>query len=596
MLGFEYIKNWESIFHPFLTTLFGVISYLSILAIGRIEIKLLKIKISRIWDLSARIILGVFTLSLLNQVLAYLKINTYQTYIFLIAIFTIISFWEILNIELKKFKLIKKDMIPLSFLSIIFFVRYTLSIIPSSKIDELNYHMFTPLRIVSDEALIYYQFPWPASIWPHMHYQILGAPFYSIGYPDSLNLLSLAIFSAFIYTVYLLIKENTNNSNLGLWAGVIVATGLHSTVDITTNSSNALLLLGSSLSLIVLCDSSRFMPSKDLRSFSFYFGLLFLATISSKVSMLPISFLMIFLFIKVVCDYWSSKVLLRAFSYFITPLLIFYLPLLIYTWIESGSPFGAFLNSTFTGQEPIYDPYLEFRDGKMGYRGNFKEISFFLLTKWSPLIWISWIFLPLKRINLRSKLIISSIFMIQFFVIWALLPNRPRHFGGLQYVALVMIFIEIIPIIYSKFRNFLISLFLLSSIPWIFLDIYYALPLVSKAITRPEKFKNDYIPFFSDFKKIDQLIEKNAQLFVIGTRLNNFHAPRKVFLNKIDVKERNLPTYLFLVGEKNLNSLKDFNLENKIYENIYAKKFCYRTPGKKCDTDKLSVYKINFND
>ena len=72
MLGFEYIKNWESIFHPFLTTLFGVISYLSILAIGRIEIKLLKIKISRIWDLSARIILGVFTLSLLNQVLAYL--------------------------------------------------------------------------------------------------------------------------------------------------------------------------------------------------------------------------------------------------------------------------------------------------------------------------------------------------------------------------------------------------------------------------------------------------------------------------------------------------------------------------------------------
>ena len=70
-------------------------------------------------------------------------------------------------------------MIPLSFLSIIFFVRYTLSIIPSSKIDELNYHMFTPLRIVSDQALIYYQFPWPASIWPHMHYQILGAPFYS---------------------------------------------------------------------------------------------------------------------------------------------------------------------------------------------------------------------------------------------------------------------------------------------------------------------------------------------------------------------------------------------------------------------------------
>ena len=594
MLGFEYIKNWESIFHPILTSLFGAISYLSILAIGRIEIKFLKLRISKIWDLSARIILGIFTLSLVNQVLGYFKINNSQSYIFLIVILSILSFWEYLNIDLTKIKLPKKDILPLSFLSIIFSIRFTLSIIPSSKIDELTYHMFTPLRIVSDQALIYYQFPWPASIWPHMHYQILGAPFYSIGYPDSLNLLSLSIFSAFIYTIYLLIKKNTNNSNLGLWACVLVATGLHSTVDITTNSSNALLIVGSALSLIILSDSAKYMPTEDLRSFSIYFGLLFLATIGSKVSMVPISFLMIFIFIKVICDFWSSKELFRAFSYFIIPVLIFYLPLLIYTWLESGSPFGAFLNSFFTGQEPIYDPYIEYRDGNIGYRGDFKEILFFLITKWSPLVWIAWIFIPLKRINLKSKIILSSIFIVQFFVIWAFLPNRPRHFGGFQYVALILIFIEIIPNIYSKFKNFFISLFLLSSLPWLFLDIYYALPLVSKAITSPEKFKNDYIPFFNDFKEIDLLIEENAQLIVIGTRLNHFHSPRKVYNNKVDIKERNLPTYLFLVGEKNLKSLKDFNIENKIYENTYAKKLCYRTPGIKCDKDKLSVYKINF--
>ena len=594
MLGFEYIKNWESIFHPILTTLFGVISYLSILAIGRIEIKFLKLSITKIWDLSARIILGIFTLSLFNQVLGYFQINTSQSYICLMIILSILSVWEFLNIDLKNINLSKKDIVPLSLLSIIFSIRFTLSIIPSSKIDELTYHMFTPLRIVSDQALIYYQFPWPASIWPHMHYQIAGAPFYAIGYPDSLNLLSLAIFSAFIFTIYLLIKNNTNNSNLALWACVLVATGLHGTVDITTNSSNALLIVGSSLSLIILSDSSKFMPTEDLRSFSIYFGLLFLATIGSKVSMIPISFLMIFIFIKVICDYWSSKELLRSFSYFIIPLLIFYFPLLIYTWIESGSPFGAFLNSFFTGQEPIYDPFIEYRDGKIGYRGNFKEILFFLFTKWSPLVWIAWIFVPLKRGNLNSKFILSSIFIVQFFVIWAFLPNRPRHFGGLQYVALILVFIEIIPHIYSKFKNFFIPLFLLSSLPWLFLDIYYALPLVSKAITSPEKFKNDYIPFFNDFKEIDRIIEDNAQLLVIGTRLNHFHSPRKVYNNKVDIKKRNLPTYLFLVGEQNLKILKDFTLENKIYENPYAKRFCYRTPGKICDRDKLTVYKIDF--
>ena len=63
MLGFEYIKNWNLFFVPFLTTLFGFISYLSILAIGRIAIKFFKIRVSKPFDLSTRIILGVFTTS-----------------------------------------------------------------------------------------------------------------------------------------------------------------------------------------------------------------------------------------------------------------------------------------------------------------------------------------------------------------------------------------------------------------------------------------------------------------------------------------------------------------------------------------------------
>ena len=39
---------------------------------------------------------------------------------------------------------------------------------------------------------------------------------------------------------------------------------------------------------------------------------------------------------------------------------------------------------------------------------------------------------------------------------------------------------------------------------------------------------------------------------------------------------------------------KHFESHISASENFNAKKFCYRTPGKKCDTDKLSVYKINF--
>ena len=110
------------------------------------------------------------------------------------------------------------------------------------------------------------------------------------------------------------------------------------------------------------------------------------------------------------------------------------------------------------------------------------------------LVWMSSIFVPISKINLRTKLVISFIFIIQFFIIWFLLPNRPRHFGGFQYLALIILFIEIYPRIYSKFKNYLIGLFILSTTPWILL-IFIILPLISNAFGNPEKFKNEYIIF-----------------------------------------------------------------------------------------------------
>ena len=64
--------------------------------------------------------------------------------------------------------------------------------------------MLTPLRIVS-MVLIYYQFPWPASI--GLTCISDSECLITIGFPDSMNLLSLGIFASFPYTAYLLIKE-----------------------------------------------------------------------------------------------------------------------------------------------------------------------------------------------------------------------------------------------------------------------------------------------------------------------------------------------------------------------------------------------------
>ena len=64
------------------------------------------------------------------------------------------------------------------------------AIVPSSKIDELYYHMLLPARIVADHGLRFYRLPIESAILPHMTYQIFAAPLHALGFPDAPNVVS----------------------------------------------------------------------------------------------------------------------------------------------------------------------------------------------------------------------------------------------------------------------------------------------------------------------------------------------------------------------------------------------------------------------
>ena len=68
--------------------------------------------------------------------------------------------------------------------------------------------MLLPIRLITEKGLNFYSLPWEGAIWPHMQYQFTGAPFYAIGLPDSLNIISLGIFLTFIYTLYFQINND----------------------------------------------------------------------------------------------------------------------------------------------------------------------------------------------------------------------------------------------------------------------------------------------------------------------------------------------------------------------------------------------------
>ena len=588
-MGLLYVKNWFPILIPLLTFLTGALSLIGFIYIGQFIKNKLKIYINNIWADLFNLILGIFSFSLIIQFISFLKINNKYTLGILAVFVILIGFIRIFLNKLSIPKIDKKSIIPTTLLIAIFLIRILISTIPSTKIDELHYHMLLPIRLITEKGLNFYSLPWEGAIWPHMQYQFIGAPFYALGLPDSLNIISLGIFLTFIYTLYFQINNEIKNKELTLWCLLIFSSGLHSLVDLTTNASNSILLVSSCSSFLILCDPYKYLPTKNLRSFSIIFGLLSLGMIGAKISMMPIFIIQTFIFFRTINKVWGIKSIYKSSLYFLLPFIVFYMPIVIYTWIKSGSPFGPLLSSLFE-YKGDFDPLISSARGDIGYRGNLKEILFFCVTKWSPLVWLAWIFFINKKIKNSTKVIFFTFLIIQSAMIWLILPDSPRHYAGFQYVGLLIIFIELVPAFFKNYKKLCQTTFFIFSFPWLILDIYYSYPLITKAFFSPEIFKEDYVPFYKDFVVLNNILEKNSEILVYGTRINTFHSPRKILFSVNEIKKNENPKYLFLVGSGEEKLLK---LSQLVYKNEEAKQFCFRTPYKKCIREQLRVYKID---
>ena len=79
-----------------------------------------------------------------------------------------------------------------AFIAIALATNLLIAVAPSTKIDELYYHMLVPSRIVSDQTLVFLE-PWPAAILPDMVFKLQAPPSTALGYPDAPNVVSWAI-------------------------------------------------------------------------------------------------------------------------------------------------------------------------------------------------------------------------------------------------------------------------------------------------------------------------------------------------------------------------------------------------------------------
>jgi hypothetical protein len=88
---------------------------------------------------------------------------------------------------------------------------------PSTKIDELYYHMLVPSRIISDGTLRFYRQPWEGAIWPDMLYQISATPAHAMGFPDATNVVSWGLSATLLWFAWRIIRPTKPAPWAALW-------------------------------------------------------------------------------------------------------------------------------------------------------------------------------------------------------------------------------------------------------------------------------------------------------------------------------------------------------------------------------------------
>ena len=127
-----------------------------------------------------------------------------------------------------------------SLLCLVLVVLVLISLAPSTKIDELNYHMLIGRRVLEDHGLRLYQLPYEQAIVPQMGYQIAETIFHAMNTADAGNILSLGFGIVLWLLIYGVVTEETGRAEVGLLAAVTSAVGLYPAVWYVTAGPHAL--------------------------------------------------------------------------------------------------------------------------------------------------------------------------------------------------------------------------------------------------------------------------------------------------------------------------------------------------------------------
>lgn len=458
---------------------------------------------------------------------------------------------------------------------------------PSTKIDELYYHMLLPKRVMWDDGLYLYHLPVQLAMFPQTAYQLGLSAAFAAGFPEAGNVLSWGCGVALVLLVAGVTADLTGSVSAGWMTGAISAVGLYPAVWHVTSGPHALGDLATVIAtLLALLPDGLGGELKAATRLILVCVAAYVAA-STKLSLLPLAAAITLIGAYRVAGQMGWR---RAAATVLGVWGTLYGPVLLWTTARCGSPFGVatarVFHSRFFAQEAIAEMWnLQIQEGGRDLLAWLApSVSIGVLACFA----VVFVHAALKRewlFKVLCTLVCGQIILI----VW-LLPHEFRFLGGLQYVVLILgawVFWK------SRFgerlmaRRWMVLLGL--CLPWLAVQVYYARPFVKvvSGVESRDAFLRKYAAFTEDFRALDRILPPNAVLYVVNSRLPSYYAPRPVIFTLQDLRGGG-PLYRFTVGD--MGSEEDsLTCAEPVYVNPDAVSVAYRTPGRPALHDSLKV-------
>jgi hypothetical protein len=591
--------------HAFIIPLVqGGLLVFAVLGVGKIAVRALGLTLPWYWHLAFIAVLGQTTASFLVQSLLLSGESSVFGLKFLGWLIIVIGLSAHLVEKTKSRRewpsaIFLNNRILTGLLLTIWLTNLIVTLAPSSKTDDVYYHMLVPKRIAVDGTINFYRLPIEASIVPQMQYQISLSPVYALGAPDAGNVLSLTYSIVLGLFILGFIQDATGNDSLALLSGLGCTAGVYQTIWHTTEGGTS---IGELALVAALCGIlwPRLLISKIN---PLQYGLLISTAASlaasTKISLIPLCAI-ITLFsgwrayrARDTKQYAGIQTAIVLF-----PWIVIHVPLMIWTYYKSGSCWGPVMANVYGRSifpASMLNILVQMRVvNQTRFLGNLRNAMVYLC----PLMFVGVGFALWAAImnKCRTSLYIICLFIFQGMLIWWQLPYDFRFLGGLLYLPLIAtalmlgrtpdsstrVGLTLIGKRAVETRNWIA---IVTIVPWLAFQIYYVLPFakVVLGVTSIEEFRERFVPLSQDYAVLDRILPSDAVLYVANGRVPLFDAPRPVVLTPLDLRQKTSIYRMTIISVPDIEVLDNttiLNCKDIVYANSQATVEAYRTPGK----------------